>query len=72
MKLYRFKNKIKNQQIWPRFFVALSLSDAKNMAKEWEMEINLNNDNVPHLLICFDYDDVEEFETTSTKVGYFE
>jgi len=72
MKIYQFKNKIKNQQIWLRSFVALSLSDATKMAKEWENEMNKANDNVPHLLFTFDYDDVTIIDTDITEEGYLE
>ena len=71
-KIYQFNNKIKNLQIWPRSFVAISLSDAKGMAKEWSSQMNDANDNVPHLLFTFDYENVKIFDTDIEKDGYLE
>jgi hypothetical protein len=71
-KIYQFKNKIKNLQIWPRSFVAISLSSAIGMAREWEQEMNKANDNVPHLLFTFDYENVNIVDTDIEDEGYLE
>lgn len=71
MKLYQFKNKIKNTQVWTRNFVSISLWEAKKMAKEWELEMNKCNDNEPHLLFTFDYENVTVLDTEIKKEGYY-
>ena len=74
MKIYQFRNKIKNYQVWPRHFVAISLQEATEIAKEWSKMMNDVNDNEPHLLICLDYEDVKVLnnERTIQKRGYIE
>ena len=74
MPIYQFRNKIKNTQIWPRCFVAFSLSEAKTHAKEFEIRMNIANGYQPHLLFTFDYDNVTIIETEQNfnEEGYIE
>lgn len=41
------------------------------MAKEWELEMNKCNDNEPHLLFTFDYENVTVLDTEIKKEGYY-
>ncbi len=74
MQIYQFKNNIKNQQIWPRNFVAISLSSAIEIAKDWSKMMNDANDNEPHLLFTFDIKNVKVMENKRDiqKEGYIE
>lgn len=74
MKVYEFRNKIKNTQIWPRCFVAISLCEAIKMAQEFENCMNEANDNVEHFLFTFDYQNVKiiEIDYELIKKGYIE
>lgn len=74
MQIYQFKNSIKNTQIWPRHFVAISLSEAIEMAREWTKMMNDVNDNEPHLLFTFDMENVivMDNERDTQKKGYID
>lgn len=74
MNVYEFRNKIKNTQIWPRCFVAISLCEAIKMAQEFEFCMNEANDNIEHLLFTFDYQNVKIIETNRCfySKGYVE
>ncbi|KFZ26319.1 MAG: hypothetical protein KQ78_01492 [Candidatus Izimaplasma bacterium HR2] len=74
MKVYEFRNKIKNTQIWPRCFVAISLCEAIKMAQEFEDCMNEANGYAEHLLFTFDYQNGKMIETNRCfyKKGYVE
>ncbi len=75
MKIYKFMNKIKNRQYkWPRYFVALSLRDAIDQAKEFEQRMNEANYYMEELLFTFDYDNVKVIENKGffNKRGYLD
>lgn len=58
MDVYQFNNTLNNNQKWPRFFVAISLSRAKEIAKEFENTMNDANGNIEWMRLSFDYEHV--------------
>jgi len=75
VKIYKFKNKIKNKQIWPRYFVAFSLSEAKQLAEDFQSRMNEANGWKKDLLFNLDFEHISVIETEDrsfAKSGYIE
>lgn len=74
MNIYQFTNKLDNSvKRWPRCFVAISLSEAQEIAKEWCDCVNEANGNHAALMFTFDMDNVIIVaENVNKPKGYIE